>query len=72
LRTNGGQRLPRYDRRLGITRSDVESGAFIAQKFDNEDFAIPPSRFVEHRKPRASCRLLSTYALAAIYRRVVS
>lgn len=57
MRTYGGHRLRALREALGYKMRDVESAsAQIAQKFDNEEFAIVPSRLSDI-EPRASCRV---------------
>jgi len=49
---------------------DVESASVqIAQKFDNEEFAIPPSRLSDIETKGIVPSIYRLYALAAIYRR---
>ena len=55
---------------LGYKMRDVESAsAQIAQKFENEEFAIPPSRLSDIETKGIVPSIFRLYALSAIYRR---
>ncbi len=70
MRTNGGQRLRALREALGYKMREVESASVqIAQKFDNEEFAIPPSRLSDIETKGILPSIYRLYALAAIYRR---
>jgi transcriptional regulator with XRE-family HTH domain len=70
VRTNGGQRLRALREALGYKMRDVESASVqIAQKFANEEFAIPPSRLSDIETKGIVPSIYRLYALAAIYRR---
>src|SRR3982074_2519078 len=70
VRTNGGQRLRALRETLGYKKRDVESAsAQLAQKFDNDEFAIPPSRLSDIETKGIVPSIFRLYALAAIYRR---
>ena len=66
----GGQRLRALRESLGYKMRDVESASVrIAQKFDNEEFAIPPSRLSDIETKGIVPSIYRLYALAAIYHR---
>lgn len=70
MRANGGQKLRALREALGFTMRDVESAsAQIAQKLDNEEFAIPPSRLSDIETKGIVPSIFRLYTLAAIYRR---
>jgi len=70
VRANGGLRLRALRESLGYKMRDVESAsAQIAQKFDNEEFAIPPSRLSDIETKGIVPSIFRLYTLAAIYRR---
>ena len=70
MRANGGPRLRALREALGYKMRDVESAsARIAQKFDNDEFAIPPSRLSDIETKGIVPSIFRLYALAAIYRR---
>ena len=69
MRTNGGPRLRALREALGYKMRDVESASIqIAQKFDNEEFAIAPSRLSDIETKGIVPSIYRLYALAAIYR----
>ncbi len=70
MRPNGGQRLRALRESLGFKMRDVESASSqIAQKFENEEFAIPPSRLSDIETKGIVPSIFRLYTLAAIYRR---
>ena len=70
VRANGGQRLRALREALGYTMRDVESASVqIAQKLENEEFGIPPSRLSDIETKGIVPSIFRLYALAAIYRR---
>src|SRR5258705_4103385 len=70
LRANGGQRLRALREALGYRMRDVESAsAQIAQKFESEEFAIPPSRLSDIETKGIVPSIFRLYSMAAIYRR---
>ena len=70
MRSNGGQRLRALREALGYRMRDVESAsAQIAQKFESEEFAIPPSRLSDIETKGIVPSIFRLYSMAAIYRR---
>ena len=67
---NGGQRLRALRESLGYKMRDVESASIrIAQKLDNEEFAIQPSRLSDIETKGIVPSIYRLYTLSAIYRR---
>jgi transcriptional regulator with XRE-family HTH domain len=70
VRGNGGHRLRALREALGYTMRDIKSASLqIAQKLENEEFAIPPSRLSDIETKGVVPSIFRLYALAAIYRR---
>ncbi len=70
VRPNGGQRLRALREVLGYRMRDVELASNqIAQRFDNEEFAIPPSRLSDIETKGIVPSIFRLYSFAAIYRR---
>src|ERR1035437_8549806 len=67
---NGGQRLGTLRESLGYRMRDVELASNqIAQRFESEEFAIPPSRLSDIETKGIIPRIFRLYSFAAIYRR---
>ena len=67
---NGGQRLRTLRESLGYRMRDVELASNqIAQRFDSEEFAIPPSRLSDIETKGIIPSIFRLYSFAAIYRR---
>jgi transcriptional regulator with XRE-family HTH domain len=67
---NGGQRLRALREVLGYRMRDVElASARIAQRFENDEFAIPPSRLSDIETKGVIPNIFRLYSFAAIYRR---
>jgi len=71
LRVNdGGQKLRVVREALGFRMRDVEVASVqIARRFENEEFAIPPSRLSDIETKNIVPSIFRLYSLAAIYRR---
>ena len=70
VRPNGGQRLRALREILGYRMRDVElASSQIAQRFENEEFAIPPSRLSDIETKGIVPSIFRLYSFAAIYRR---
>lgn len=66
----GGQNLRLLREQLGLTMRDVESASNrIAQKHDNDEFFIPPSRLSDIETKGVTPSIFRLYSLAVIYRR---
>jgi transcriptional regulator with XRE-family HTH domain len=66
---SGGQRLRALRERLGFTMRDVEAAsAAIADKHENAEFAIPPSRLSDMETKNVVPSIYRIYSLAVIYR----
>src|SRR5271165_5970801 len=67
---NGGQRLRVLRETLGYRMRDVELASNqIAQRFDSEEFSIPPSRLSDIETKGIIPSIFRLYSFAAIYRR---
>jgi transcriptional regulator with XRE-family HTH domain len=65
-----GKSLRTLREKLGLTMRDVEnSSTRIAEKYDNEEFFIPPSRLSDIETKGILPSVYRLYALAVIYRR---
>ena len=70
MQLNGGQRLRALRENLGYRMRDVElASSQIAQRFDSEEFAIPPSRLSDIETKGIIPSIFRLYSFAAIYRR---
>lgn len=70
MQLNGGQKLRALREALGYRMRDVEvASSQIAQRFDNEEFAIPPSRLSDIETKGIIPSIFRLYSFAAIYRR---
>jgi len=70
VQLNGGQRLRALRETLGYRMRDVELASNqIAQRFENEEFAIPPSRLSDIETKGIIPNIFRLYSFAAIYRR---
>jgi transcriptional regulator with XRE-family HTH domain len=70
VQLNGGQRLRALRENLGYRMRDVELASNqIAQRFDSEEFAIPPSRLSDIETKGIIPSIFRLYSFAAIYRR---
>lgn len=70
MRPNGGQRLRALREILGYRMRDVELASNqIAQRFENEEFSIPPSRLSDIETKGIIPSIFRLYSFAAIYRR---
>jgi len=70
VQLNGGQRLRALRETLGYRMRDVElASSQIAQRFDSEEFAIPPSRLSDIETKGIVPSIFRLYSFAAIYRR---
>ena len=70
MQLNGGQRLRALRETLGYRMRDVELASNqIAQRFDSEEFAIPPSRLSDIETKGIIPSIFRLYSFAAIYRR---
>ena len=70
VQLNGGQRLRALRESLGYRMRDVELASNrIAQRFENEEFAIPPSRLSDIETKGIIPGIFRLYSFAAIYRR---
>jgi len=64
----GGQNLRLLREQLGLTMRDVETAsARIAQKLENDEFAIPPSRLSDIETKGVVPSIFRFYSFAAIY-----
>lgn len=70
MQSNGGQRLRALRETLGYRMRDVELASNqIARRFENEEFAIPPSRLSDIETKGIIPSIFRLYSFAAIYRR---
>jgi transcriptional regulator with XRE-family HTH domain len=70
VQLNGGQRLRALRETLGYRMRDVELASNqIVRRFDNEEFAIPPSRLSDIETKGIIPSIFRLYSFAAIYRR---
>ena len=70
MQVNGGQRLRALRESLGYRMRDVELASDrIAQRFENEEFSIPPSRLSDIETKGVVPSIFRLYSFAAIYRR---
>ncbi len=70
MEIKGGQRLRALRETLGYRMRDVELASNqIAQRFDSEEFAIPPSRLSDIETKGITPSIFRLYSFAAIYRR---
>jgi transcriptional regulator with XRE-family HTH domain len=70
MQLNGGQKLRALREALGYRMRDVELASNqIARRFENEEFAIPPSRLSDIETKGIIPSIFRLYAFAAIYRR---
>jgi transcriptional regulator with XRE-family HTH domain len=70
VQLNGGQRLRALRETLGYRMRDVELASNqIAQRFENEEFGIPPSRLSDIETKGIIPSIFRLYSFAAIYRR---
>jgi transcriptional regulator with XRE-family HTH domain len=70
VQLNGGQRLRALREILGYRMRDVELASNqIARRFENEEFAIPPSRLSDIETKGIIPSIFRLYSFAAIYRR---
>ncbi len=70
MQLNGGQKLRALRETLGYRMRDVELASNqIAQRFENEEFAIPPSRLSDIETKGITPSIFRLYSFAAIYRR---
>src|SRR5208337_1026485 len=70
VQVNGGQRLRALRESLGYRMRDVELASDrIAQRFENEEFSIPPSRLSDIETKGVVPSIFRLYSFAAIYRR---
>jgi len=70
VQPNGGQKLRALRENLGYRMRDVELASNqIAQRFDSEEFSIPPSRLSDIETKGITPSIFRLYSFAAIYRR---
>ena len=70
MQLNGGQRLRALRESLGYRMRDVElASGRIAQRFESDEFAIPPSRLSDIETKGIIPSIFRLYSFAAIYRR---
>lgn len=70
VQLNGGQKLRVLRETLGYRMRDVELASNqIAQRFENEEFSIPPSRLSDIETKGITPSIFRLYSFAAIYRR---
>jgi len=70
VQNNGGQRLRALRETLGYRMRDVElASAQIAQRFESDEFAIPPSRLSDIETKGIIPSIFRLYSFSAIYRR---
>jgi len=70
VQLNGGQKLRALRESLGYRMKDVELASNrIAQKFEDEEFAIPPSRLSDIETKGITPSIFRLYSFSAIYRR---
>ena len=70
VQLNGGQRLRALRETLGYRMRDVELASNqIAQRFESDEFAIPPSRLSDIETKGIIPSIFRLYSFAAIYRR---
>ncbi len=70
MQLSGGQRLRALRESLGYRMKDVELASNqIAQRFENEEFAIPPSRLSDIETKGIVPNIFRLYSFSAIYRR---
>jgi transcriptional regulator with XRE-family HTH domain len=68
--TAGGQNLRVLREHLGLTMRDVETAsARIAQRHNNDEFSVPPSRLSDFETKNVTPSIYRLYSLAVIYRR---
>ena len=69
MQLSGGQRLRALRETLGYRMRDVELASNqIAQRFENEEFSIPPSRLSDIETKGIIPSIFRLYSFAAIYR----
>ncbi len=67
---SGGQNLRVLREQLGLTMRDVETASSrIAEKHNNDEFSIPPSRLSDIETKGAVPSIFRLYSLTVIYRR---
>ena len=65
-----GKSLRTLREKLGLTMRDVDqSSARIAEKYRNEEFAVPPSRLSDIETKGILPNIFRLYSLSVIYRR---
>jgi transcriptional regulator with XRE-family HTH domain len=70
VQLNGGQKLRALRETLGYRMRDVELASNqIAQRFENDEYAIPPSRLSDIETKGIVPSIFRLYSFAAIYRR---
>jgi len=70
VQLNGGQKLRALRETLGYRMRDVELASNqIAQRFESEEFSIPPSRLSDIETKGIVPSIFRLYSFAAIYRR---
>ena len=70
MQLNGGQRLRLLRETLGYRMRDVELASNqIAQRFESDEFSIPPSRLSDIETKGIIPSIFRLYSFAAIYRR---
>ena len=70
MQLNGGQRLRTLRESLGYRMREVELASDqIAERFQNDEFAIPPSRLSDIETKGIIPSIFRLYSFAAIYRR---
>ncbi len=70
VQLNGGQRLRALRETLGYRMRDVELASNqIAQRFESDEFSIPPSRLSDIETKGIIPSIFRLYSFAAIYRR---
>src|SRR5271170_5864292 len=70
VQLNGGQKLRALRETLGYRMRDVELASNqIAQRFESEEFSIPPSRLSDIETKGIIPSIFRLYSFAAIYRR---
>jgi transcriptional regulator with XRE-family HTH domain len=70
VQLNGGQKLRALRESLGYRMRDVELASNqIAQRFESEEFTIPPSRLSDIETKGITPSIFRLYSFAAIYRR---
>src|SRR5581483_4595343 len=67
-----GQQLRAIREALGLTLKDVESAsAVIAEKYNNQEYAIPASRLSEIETKSMLPSIYRVYSMALLYRKTV-